>query len=133
LEALVKLAGRPEWYGFYDLVAQQAAVERATATPELCQHALQVLGLLATPGAQRSLVALASQTGRPIAERQAAALAFETSVERRGVLLTRDEILAQYDRYNASATQNEETQQVLGALLDTIEAPAAGEETSPIR
>ena len=40
-------------------------------------------------------------------------------------MLTSDEILRQYDRYNASETLRHcDTQQVLAGLLDTIEARA---------
>jgi hypothetical protein len=125
LEAMAVLAERPEIYGFYDLLAQQNAVDRAAASPPLTHRALRVLGLFATPSAQRTLVAVASQNGRPLADRQAAAAAFEVAVQRRGLLLTHDEILSQYDRYNASATLDRGTQQVLGAILDSIELPAA--------
>jgi hypothetical protein len=131
LDALAALAAKPERYGFYDLIAQQSAVERATATPRLNERAAQVLGLLATPAAQRWLVSLASQNNRAISQRQAAAKAFDAAVQRRGLLLTRDEILMQYDRYNASATRDQQTQQVLGAMLDSIESLAADKERSP--
>ena len=60
----------------------------------------------------------------PLADRQAAAQAFADSVSRLGTLLTSDEILGQYDRYNASETQSKDTQQVLAGILDTIEARA---------
>ena len=45
-------------------------------------------------------------------------------MSRRGTLLTSDEILRQYDRYNAGENYDAETQQVLADLLDTIEARA---------
>jgi hypothetical protein len=38
------------------------------------------------------------------------------------VLLTTDQILMQYDRYNASETADADTQRVLGSLLDAIES-----------
>jgi hypothetical protein len=81
------------------------------------------LGLLATPQSQRLLVEVVNQNGRSIADRQAAAAAFDVAVKRRGVLLTKTEILRQYDLYNRSANADAATQQVLGAVLDTIEAP----------
>jgi hypothetical protein len=40
------------------------------------------------------------------------------------VRLTSDEITRQYDRYNESENLDEGTQQILGAVLDTIESPA---------
>jgi hypothetical protein len=130
LEYLAALAEHPKRYGFYDLVSQQAAVEKATNTPQLAEAATRVLGLLATPSAQSWLVSLASQNDLALPKRKAAAQAFETAVQRRGLLLTRSEILTQYDRYNASAKRDRETQQVLGSLLDSIESPAAEEARS---
>jgi hypothetical protein len=67
---------------------------------------------------------LASQPGRPLEDRQAAAEAFADAVQRRGLLLTRSEILLQYDRYNRSESLDAGTQQVLGQILDAIEAPS---------
>jgi hypothetical protein len=127
LDAMARLAAKPAVYGFYELHAQLPAVERAIGTPQLAERAARVLGLLGSPSAQRSLVALASQNERPLNERQAAARAFHIAVQRHGLLLTSAEVLTQYDRYNASATLDRGTQQVLGAILDSIELPAANQ------
>jgi hypothetical protein len=56
--------------------------------------------------------------------------AFRRSIQARGILLTTQQILRQYDRYNASESQDRSTQQVLGLILDCIEAPSrfAGQE-----
>jgi hypothetical protein len=89
----------------------------------LAVNATVVLGYLATPTAQRTLVMLASQPDQPLAVRQAAAAAFREAAKRRGILLTRGEILQQYAVYNRSSELDEATQQVLGQLLDTIESP----------
>ncbi len=123
LDLLAILAENPQVYGFYELLPQQAAVELALTVPSLAVKAARVLGLLASPQAQRSLILLANQTGRQLSERQAAAAAFNVAVKRRGLLLTRTEILRQYDNYNESATSDAGTQQVLGTILDTIETP----------
>ena len=48
--------------------------------------------------------------------------AFVASTEKHGILLRADEILAQYDRYNQSATADAATQQILGTILDCLEA-----------
>lgn len=124
LEWLGRLSESPERYAYYDFVRQQPAVEKALGTPPLLEKATAVLGNLATPSAQKSLVELASQNARPIAERQSAAEAFRKAVQRSGILLTTSEILQQYHRYNSSAKLPKETQQVLGHILDTIEAPS---------
>jgi HEAT repeat protein len=124
LDFFVRLAAQPQVYGFYDLVSQESAAEQALATPVLTTRAAAVLGYLGTATAQQSLITLASQNDRDLVSREAAAKAFDTAVKRRGVLLTRGEILEQYDRYNASATADASTQQVLGSILDSIEAPS---------
>ncbi|MCO6045217.1 hypothetical protein NG895_14995 [Aeoliella sp. ICT_H6.2] len=81
--------------------------------------------VLAKMGTHESQVALAAYANAPalsIESRRAAASAFADSVQQFGLRLTADEIVRQYDLYNASATSSKETQQVLGSLLDAIEA-----------
>ncbi|HMP80452.1 MAG TPA: hypothetical protein PKD54_13440, partial [Pirellulaceae bacterium] len=68
------------------------------------------------------LIEYASQTGLPIENRQLAVESFAKAISRRGIMLTREEILQQYDRYNASAGDTGENQRVLGLMLDLIEA-----------
>lgn len=128
LDHLTTLAEQAAVYPFYDLLRQEHAIEHAMNMPFLNEKTSRLLGLLASPSAQRLLVTFASQNGRPLNERQAAAAAFEVAVQRRGLLLTRDEILQQYDRYNRSAVLDRDTQQVLGSLLDSIELPTRVEE-----
>jgi CheY-like chemotaxis protein len=108
---------------FYDLRSQSDVIEAAALRPEATSESLAALAALGTPDGQRTLVDLASQQITPIATRRGAAEAFGHSVAQHGLLLTTDEILRQYDRYNASATADADTQQVLGAVLDSIEAP----------
>ena len=97
-------------------------VEAALYLPALTGKAVEALALLGTPASQRSLVDFASHLTVPIESRRQAAQAFAQSVQRHGILLTESEILAQYDRYNASASLDADTQQVFGSLLDTIES-----------
>jgi hypothetical protein len=58
-----------------------------------------------------------------VEEREAAVVALRTAIKRRGLRLTREEILRQYDRYNKSETLDRDTQRILGDLLDAIEEP----------
>lgn len=124
---LAQLAARPERYSFYNLLRTEAAVAEALFVPELSVPAAEALAGIATADAQRALITLASQNAQPLSQRQAAAAAFRAAVARRGIMLTSDEILLQYDRYNQSETLDAETQAVLASLLDTIERrePAA--------
>lgn len=135
IDHLAKLAEDSKRYGFYDLLRIESSIEQAANTPALANKATHVLGLFGTPTAQRLLVSLASQNARQLSQREAAAQAFETAVARRGLLLARNEILLQYDRYNQSKTLSRETQAVLASLLDSIEKPtlqssAEGDESA---
>jgi hypothetical protein len=121
LQYLIRLAENRQRYRFYDLLAHQDAFARALNNPRLANQAAQILGYLGTPFAQRMLVTMASQNSRGLRERESAAGAFHEAVGRHGLLLTRNEILLQYDRYNRTADLDQDTQRVLGAILDTIE------------
>lgn len=92
---------------------------------ELEPAVLAALALRGERVAQNVLIDLASQDRRPLQARRQAAAAFAASVERFGVLLSPAAIAAQYDRYNASEQAQSETQQLLGSLLDTLEAAAS--------
>ena len=107
---------------FYDLHRQAPVVEAALYTPAMTEKAVEALALLGTPASQRSLVDFAGHLTVPIAARRQAARGFAQSVKRHSILLTEAEIVAQYDRYNASASLDADTQQVFGSLLDTIES-----------
>lgn len=107
---------------FYEVRRAAGAIEAALAHEETAGSSIAALAVLGTPASQRALVDYASDGSLPVAARGEAARAFHASVSRFGVLLTTDEIAAQYDRYNASAAADSQTQQVLGALLDTIES-----------
>jgi hypothetical protein len=109
--------------GLYDLSSTWEAVEVSLQTPELTKSATAVLATQPTAGAQRSLVNMASRQVLPIESRQAAAQAFQTHVQKQGILLTSEEILRQYDRYNASETADKATQQLLALILNVIENP----------
>lgn len=125
LDHLARLAADAKTAKRYDLLRQEEPAISALRTPGLAVHAAPLLAALATHNAQVALVELASDNTADIVDRQAAAKAFAAAVERRGVLLTTSEIGRQFDRYNASESLDESAQQVLGAVLDTIEARTA--------
>ncbi|MEX2185726.1 MAG: hypothetical protein WD875_02985 [Pirellulales bacterium] len=118
---LANLSGKSQ--AVYDLSRCENVLLDALQSQNHCAAAAEALANLGTHSAQRALVDLASQGSRPIMMRQAAEVAFAKSVPLRGIQLTSDEIVQQYDRYNASRDLNEATQKVLGSILDTIEAP----------
>jgi CheY-like chemotaxis protein len=123
LQQIARLVSEPETYNFYDLGRYEAAIRSALTNSPFTDSAARALGMLATPDGQRTLIQFANQSARPLLDRQSAAKAFAASVKLRGILLTRREILDQYDRYNESATADVQTQEVLGSILDAIEAP----------
>jgi CheY-like chemotaxis protein len=117
---LAKLAAAET--SFYDLHRAADAIETALFTPTSSQSAIAALAKLGTPQSQRALLDFLAQPSLPMASRTQAAQAFRDSTVASGVLLTSDEILAQYDRYNASANADAATQQLYGSVLDAIEA-----------
>ncbi|NOY28738.1 MAG: hypothetical protein GXP28_00760 [Planctomycetes bacterium] len=116
----------------YDELHRGAAVLQETVyVPELFEPTLRALAVVGTAESQQTLLNLASQNSQPIELRRNAAGAFATSVQRVGRQLTTAQIHRQYDRYNASGTADEATQQVLGQVLDALEkktppAPSPG-------
>ena len=119
---LAKVASDREKYKFWDLAAHQEELAGLLYSPGFAKEASQILAAIGTPLAQRALVDFASQSGRPLEDRQAAADAFEQSVRRAGTLLTTSEINLQYKRYNASENEPKSSQQVFAKILDAIES-----------
>jgi hypothetical protein len=129
-----------EWLGqladeqpsVYDLRRQVPNVAKALYVPDLSAKAAIVLGKLGTVLGQQELSDLASRTAQPLAARRAAALAFRGSVQRHGILLTRAQILKQYENYNASEALDADSQAVLASVLDALEKkqPAGDESAS---
>ena len=118
---LAVLLGAPEKYGFYDSLRVEKKVIAALFDGPVPDRAAEVLGLLGTTNAQVALVDFASQNARELADRQAAAAAFDVAVNRRGLMLEEKDVNHQYTRYNQSEFLDAGTQAVLGQLLDTIE------------
>ena len=119
-----RLAENQGQYPFYDLLRQEPAVIGAVTVPMLTKQAAPVLGSLGTAKCQQALVNTASRNGLTLPVRQSAQRAFDQAVQDHRLLLTQETILLQYDRYNASANLDKQTQIVLGAILDTIERRA---------
>lgn len=124
LAALGTLAKQPAVFAQYDLLSQQNTVIAALANPALASAAAALLAQFPTAAAQTALVDFAGQSNRPLADRQAAAGAFATSVRARGILLTQAQLAQQYARYNASQSADKATQELLASILDAVEAPA---------
>jgi hypothetical protein len=131
LAAIGRLARMPEGYTLWNLLHYEPAVIAALDNPALATAAADVLGQFGTPASQTALVDFASQHSRPLGDRQAAASALTAAINTRGLFLTQQQIAQQYDRYNASERQDADTQVVLGAILDALEAPATARGELP--
>ena len=119
---LAKIAKDRQSYSFFNLGQHQEKIRELIYQPGFSAPVSEILANIATPEAQRQLLDFASENGLPIEQRQQAVTAFQAAVKRAGILLTSDEILMQYNRYNASRTQPKETQLLLSSVLDIIEA-----------
>lgn len=119
LDWLAKLLAADAPYD--ELLRNASLVGRTLFVPELAEPSIRVLGALGTADSQTALADYASAQATPIEMRRAAAAALAVSLKRFGIQLTRDQVLRQYDRYNASETADADTQQLLGGILDALE------------
>ena len=96
-------------------------VKRPSTTRGLALKSMEVLGRSGSPDAQAALLEIANQHLLPIEQRIRAAEAFDESVRRFGIMLTKRQVSSQYAFYNASESADQPTQQVMSAVLDSIE------------
>lgn len=122
IEWLARMSQSPGDYPFYDMTSHQDELGKLIFSVGWENSASQIIARLGTPESQRILVDFASELTTPVDKRMMAANAFSKSVGKNGLLLTRTEIMRQYDRYNASEKDSIKSQQVLGSLLDAIES-----------
>ena len=121
LKYLGRYASDRNRYSFFNLPNYEKQLLGSLGTPANAASTCQLMGKLGTSDAQINLVDIASNNQLPAALRTVAADSFREAVQNRGLMISRDQILIQYQRYNSSASQPADTQQVLGHLLDTIE------------
>lgn len=117
-------------YSFYDLHSLERPLLNALVSDNVGPTAASALSGLGTPTAQKQLVDVASGY-RSLDLRQAAAAAFADAIEEYGLLLSEADIDLQYQRYNQSEFEPKSTQQVLGGILDAMEAPLITSQDSP--
>jgi len=106
----------------FDVQQIDQILARALYVPGLGVRAAAVLANIGTHQSQTDLVELASRVTQPLAAREAAAKAFAVNTQRYGLLLRRDAIRRQYERYKQSEGQDEASRQVFKNILDSIEA-----------
>ncbi len=105
----------------YDFVDHQEQIAEGLYDPSTSLASAKVMARIGTPFAQRQLLNIANQNGLPLEIRQAATSSLAVAFRDNGILLTKDEILAQYAAYNSSAHESDESRQVLATILDLIE------------
>ncbi len=130
LEWFDRILAEPDTYEFFNPVQHQQPIINALFFPRLCGPATNALAQIPTPESQRALLTLASQNTEILENRKLAADAFRRHVSSYRILLTRNEILQQYDLYNKSVDGLQEELDILGGLLDSIEAPTKPTQSS---
>lgn len=119
IEILSKLSGaEPE--RLYDLQRHEGALIEASRRSGFDAASLAVLSALGTPESQELLAGLAASSTGDLELRRRAADAFAASIARFGTRLSRQQVAAQYDRFNATA--DEASREVIGRILDAMEA-----------
>jgi hypothetical protein len=124
---LKEMKDLPKIYHLDDLEPLAAS---ALMVPELQEEAIGLLSKLDSLTAQLQLVELAGDRGEPIATRRQAMEAFFENADRYGILLRGRQILDQYARYNRSESESQESQEILGAILDYFEEKTATKTAS---
>ena len=117
--AFAQLAEKPR-PDTYDLKPLVPKVTVAINVPNLAGPAITALANLGTVAGQQAVLGVVNQGTQPISIRKGAALAFWRSVQLHGILLTKVEIMRQYDIYNGSAQADRAVQEVFASVLDTL-------------
>lgn len=121
---LATIAEHRARYAFLEIENSATVILQALDQPGFFQPAAAAAGYLGTPAAQRTLLNAASDTGRTMTDREAALDALQTAIDRRGLLLTRPQLVAQYERYNQAVDRNDPQAELWGRILDEIERPS---------
>jgi hypothetical protein len=128
--ALAAIAGDRNRYRHYDLLQRDGDLMSAIGKAGFTAEAFQVWSAMGTVGSQQLLIEMAGNNQLPSAARRQAGSALAASIARFGTRLTQDEVVLQYDRYNASA--DPETRAALSVVLDAIEKRAGVPLSRPV-
>ena len=112
------LSTRPALYSVDDL---DLLIKRLLAKPEFLSETLALSTIVASPVVQNLLIDLIGDIRFSTEIRRRALVAFEQNLNKNGSLLRGPDIIRMYDRYNASETEDRETQNILSSLLDVYE------------
>lgn len=115
---LSKLSGERS-QRLYDLTSHEGALIDASRRSGFDAPSLAVLSALGSPQSQELLASLAGSSTGDTELRRRAADAFAASVEQFGTRLSRQQVAAQYERFNA--TGDDASREVIGRILDAME------------
>jgi hypothetical protein len=128
LQAMQRLQStRPKSFQFQEVIP---AIVSSMDDAALTSAAATLLAEMNHHTAQLALVEFLNRREVPIKQRNQALEQFQATINRHGVLLTRNEVLQQYTVYNASATADAETQRILNTVLDLLESRGKAVATS---
>jgi len=120
-EWLVKLAEDKKMASVFELAPFERQLVTALFVPGVSKSISQVLAGFGSRRAQLALLRLADDGSQMLEDRIAAVKAFDSAINRAGILLTKNEIELQYTRFNAAEFENAESQKILASILDSIE------------
>jgi CheY-like chemotaxis protein len=118
---LAELSGGQKIYHFDDF---DSVVLEALRSEVRVQEGLQLATVVKSVAVQSALYEMAANAVYPMELRNQAGEAFEQSIDRFGILLRGQQIQRLYDRYNQCESEPKESQDILGRLLDVVEAKA---------
>jgi len=120
---LSRVAADRETYAFYPLADwRDELIAVGSRLPTTTR--MNVLSSLGSRESQQHLLSLAGLGSLAATERLDAARAFETSVQRFGLNLGREDVLTAYDTYNVLGPNDPASAEALGIVLDVIEQRA---------
>ncbi|MDO5567341.1 MAG: hypothetical protein Q4G59_11840, partial [Planctomycetia bacterium] len=109
---------RPDMYQIEDI---EPFVRELITIPAMTDSGLALARVVPTLGIQNHLINLLGDVRLPVETRRKALAAYSDHVKSFGSKLRGPDIVRLYDRYNASETEDVETQKILSAALDQYE------------
>ena len=109
---------RPNLYEFDNM---NDMTRRFLASPSMFDVGLEYASVIKTSFAQNALIDLMGDVRFDVSTRRRALEAFKKQLGANGSLLRGPDVSKMYDRYNASETEDVETQKVLSEALDVYE------------
>ena len=120
LQWMAKTFEQERTYKFYELSRYRDRIAELMRFPDNFATKQEVLSKLGTPVAQQLLIDFASDETIDVEDRKLLIDGLNKSVKRSGIMLNRQEIRRQYERYDT--TQSESEREILGSILDALES-----------